>query len=101
MHNARSEIVQLPPTVSAKLHADPAANNNLSAFVTVVVDYFIAFERRIARPRASAVHAVEMPPLLASTSTRHRLRYARAAGGRSVADLIAAALTLHYSDRVA
>lgn len=89
--------------VSEKISTDPAALANLPAFVSVVVDYLIAFEH----PAENAKAPVCLLPVLRQWLTRpelgrrrrrmasHYQRYAKAAGC-SLDDLAYSALAFHY-----
>ena len=99
--------VRLVAAVAAKLAQDPAARINVSAFVRVVVDAFVASESPIESTRAiglrldSKVEADPLSLIFPRPTFAHFKRYARTYGGHSFAALVSSALTLHYFGRPA
>jgi hypothetical protein len=99
--------VRLVAAVAARLAQDPVARVNVSAFVRVVLDAFVASETPIESTRAIGLRLggkVEAEPLsliFPQPALSHLRRYARAYGGHSFASLVSSALTLHYFGRPA
>lgn len=94
--------VRLPVSVTDRLTADPIARLNLSAFVRVVVDGFIASGNPLETTRA---HCIRLASKTDATPTslavpaqefRHYRHYAAAAGGHTIGALVCSALVLHY-----
>lgn len=97
--------VRLVAAVSARLARDPAAQVNVSAFVRVVLDGFVASETPIEPNRSiglrlgSKVDAAPLSLIFPRLALGHLQRYARACGGHSFASLVSSALALHYFGR--
>lgn len=94
--------VRLVEAVSERLAQDPAAQINVSAFVRVVVDSFIASETPVENTRAIGLRlnskTAGEPTSLAIPSAifRHYKRYAKAVGKHSFGALVCTALAVHY-----
>lgn len=98
--------VRLAEALVERLRADPAAQANVSAFVRVVLDSFLAQGAPIASTRAVGLRlgtkVATQPTSLAFPRhvLAHYRRHARAAGGHPFSALIASALVLHYFGRI-
>lgn len=99
--------IRLVAAVAGKLALDPVARVNVSAFVRVVVDAFVAGGSPIESNRAiglrleSKVEADPVSLILPRAAFAHFQRYARASGGHSFGSLVSSALALHYFGRPA
>lgn len=97
--------VRLVAAVAARLAEDPVAQVNVSAFVRVVLDAFVASETPVESARSvglrlgSKVEATPLSLALPRPALAHLKRYARACGGHSFGSLVSSALALHYFGR--